>query len=64
MNTELHGNEEKQRNKEEALATDEHGKRIEKTGINYSHREDAKIAKEDKKSELAYCFLASLASLR
>ena len=30
MNTELHGNEEKQRNKEEAFATDEHGIRIEK----------------------------------
>jgi len=52
MNTELHGirreiragsvSDGKHRN---TLATDEHGKRIEKTGIKHSHREDAKSAK-------------------
>jgi hypothetical protein len=44
-NTELTGNEEKQRNKEKAFATDEHGKRIKKKEIKHSHREDAKSAK-------------------
>jgi len=46
------------------LATDEHGIRIEKTGIKHSHREDAKSAKENKKSKLVCCFFAVLASLR
>jgi len=48
------------KSKEDTLATDEHGKRK----IKHSHRQDAKSAKEDKKSELAYCFLAFLPSLR
>ena len=48
--------------KEEAFATDEHGI-IRKRRIKTFHRQDAKSAKEDKKSELAYCFLAVLAVL-
>jgi len=40
---------EMKKSKEDTLATDEHGKRK----IKHSHRQDAKSAKEDKKSELA-----------